>query len=310
MGCLLSGLRGRLDSLDENELHQAGLTHGGKNRPLLKDPPLWKSEMPITAGQLMSKRDEFWDTAPAFDGRREIWDALKAAVAAFETKDHELAQAIVDGASITLPYGSLGDCYDELGNRYQVPIYMLAYPINFLDESPAAATASEDLEPASQSGKGHTRTFSIRISTTNEDHSISLSENSTILEGKLEVERQFNVSANLQRWFFGGKVLLDKSTLASHKLPEEHLIQVIRKLSAEEREKLIQEEKDEEDDKRLPEEPSPLPTDETIAFSTASATQNMTEVSSNEVSDVASTEASQPPEAMETVEVVPPTEPS
>ncbi len=73
--------------------------------PLKKDKPKWKSEYPMTEGQLRSKRDEFWDTAPAFDGRKEIWDALKAAAVAIECNDHELAQAIVDGASITLPHG-------------------------------------------------------------------------------------------------------------------------------------------------------------------------------------------------------------
>src|SRR4029434_2353029 len=60
----------------------------------------------MTEGQLRSKRDEFWDTAPAFEGRKEIWDALKAAAVALEASDHELAQAIVDGASITLPHGT------------------------------------------------------------------------------------------------------------------------------------------------------------------------------------------------------------
>ena len=49
-----------------------------------------------------AKRDEFWETAPAFEGRKEIWDALRAAA---ETEDHTLAQAIVDGANITLPTG-------------------------------------------------------------------------------------------------------------------------------------------------------------------------------------------------------------
>lgn len=59
----------------------------------------------MTEGQLRSKRDEFWDTAPAFEGRKEIWDALRAAASAFESSDHLLAQAILDGASITLPHG-------------------------------------------------------------------------------------------------------------------------------------------------------------------------------------------------------------
>lgn len=77
----------------------------GRNEPLKKDRPKWKSDYPMTEGQLRSKRDEFWDTAPAFEGRKEIWDALKAAAVALECNDHELAQAIVDGANITLPHG-------------------------------------------------------------------------------------------------------------------------------------------------------------------------------------------------------------
>lgn len=77
----------------------------GRNEPLKKERLKWKSDYPMTDGQLRSKRDEFWDTAPAFEGRKEIWDALKAAAYAAEANDHELAQAILDGASITLPHG-------------------------------------------------------------------------------------------------------------------------------------------------------------------------------------------------------------
>lgn len=77
----------------------------GRNEPLRKERLKWKSDYPMTDGQLRSKRDEFWDTAPAFEGRKEIWDALKAAAYAAEANDHELAQAILDGASITLPHG-------------------------------------------------------------------------------------------------------------------------------------------------------------------------------------------------------------
>ena len=80
----------------------------GRNQPLKKEKPKWKSDYPMTDGQLRSKRDEFWDTAPAFEGRKEIWDALKAAALAFESNDHELAQAIIDGANITLPHGRSG----------------------------------------------------------------------------------------------------------------------------------------------------------------------------------------------------------
>lgn len=66
--------------------------------------------MPITERQLKIKRDTFWETAPAYDGRCEIWDALKAACAAAEEDDYSLAQAIIDGANITLPTGKQTLC--------------------------------------------------------------------------------------------------------------------------------------------------------------------------------------------------------
>lgn len=107
----------------------------------------WKSDVPLTEGQLRSKRDEFWDTAPAFEGRKEIWDALRAAAVAAEAMDYELAQAILDGASVSVPNGYLTECYDELGARYQVPIYCLSYPINIVKEDNGRDSPAECSEP-------------------------------------------------------------------------------------------------------------------------------------------------------------------
>lgn len=93
-----------------------------KNSPLCHETIRWRSDVPLTQGQLRSKRDEFWETAPgvfpifnfyfyytfifpAFDGRREIWDALKAASKAAESLDFVLAQAILDGANVSVPNG-------------------------------------------------------------------------------------------------------------------------------------------------------------------------------------------------------------
>lgn len=50
-----------------------------RNHALTSDRPKWRSDVPLTEGQLLSKRDEFWETAPAFEGKLEIWNALKAA---------------------------------------------------------------------------------------------------------------------------------------------------------------------------------------------------------------------------------------
>lgn len=84
-----------------------------KNHPLFHETIRWKSDVPLTEGQLRSKRDEFWETAPAFDGRKEIWDALRAATVAAEALDFQLAQAILDGANIFLANGYLTECYGK-----------------------------------------------------------------------------------------------------------------------------------------------------------------------------------------------------
>ena len=78
----------------------------GQNQPLHTSPEVWKTEVPWTEGQLRGKRDTFWETAPAYDGRKEIWDALKAACEAVDEEDYGLAQAILEGANISLPTGA------------------------------------------------------------------------------------------------------------------------------------------------------------------------------------------------------------
>ena len=71
----------------------------------MRKPVVWSADLPLTMGQLQGRRDTFWDTAPMYDGRREIWDALRAAVEAAEREEYDLAQAILSGANITLPTG-------------------------------------------------------------------------------------------------------------------------------------------------------------------------------------------------------------
>lgn len=73
-------------------------TVGAGNTVICRKPPVWASEVPMTLGQLLSKCDEFWDTAPAFAGRPEIWQALRAAA---ECGDEATAQAITSAVNIT-----------------------------------------------------------------------------------------------------------------------------------------------------------------------------------------------------------------
>lgn len=79
----------------------------GHNQTLKKEKPEWESDYHMTRGQRCGERDGFGDTALAFEGRKGSWDASKAAAHASESNGHALAQAIIGGATITLPQGAV-----------------------------------------------------------------------------------------------------------------------------------------------------------------------------------------------------------
>ncbi|XP_063086858.1 ubiquitin domain-containing protein 2 [Cavia porcellus] len=195
----------------------------GRNQPLKKEKPKWKSDYPMTDGQLRSKRDEFWDTAPAFEGRKEIWDALKAAAHAFESNDHELAQAIIDGANITLPHGALTECYDELGNRYQLPVYCLAPPINMIEEKSDIETLDIPEPPPNS---GYESQLRLRLST-GKDLKLVVRSTDTVFHMKRRLQAAEGVEPSSQRWFFSGRPLTDKMKLEELKIPKDYVVQVI-----------------------------------------------------------------------------------
>lgn len=195
-----------------------------KNHPLCHETIRWKSDVPLTDGQLRSKRDEFWDTAPAFDGRKEIWDALRAAATAAESQDFQLAQAILDGAIISVPNGFLTECYDELGNRYQVPVYCLSYPINIVKE----ASGRDSPVECSESIDGGTEVIlKLRLSSTCSDVKLSVYSSDTIAIAKKKLQNQESIDPSSQRWFFGGKLLSDKMRVEEAKVTPGYVIQVI-----------------------------------------------------------------------------------
>ncbi|RWS07286.1 ubiquitin domain-containing protein 2-like protein [Dinothrombium tinctorium] len=200
----------------------------GKNQPLKQEKPKWKSDVPLTEGQLRSKRDEFWETAPAFEGRKEIWDALKAAAYASENNDYDLAQAILDGALISLPNGTLLDCYDELGNRYQLPIYCLSAPINLIEEGSDSESPSPESEPISEGRFGGEEiSVKFRISSSCKDVKMSVFSKETILSAKRKLATIEGIEPNKQRWFFGGRLLNDKMKIEDAKLQSGFVVQVI-----------------------------------------------------------------------------------
>ncbi|KAI9083464.1 hypothetical protein K1719_034406 [Acacia pycnantha] len=103
---------------------------GGAVKKIRKPKP-WKHPQPITRTQLIQLREEFWDTSPHYGGRKEIWDALRAAAEA----DITLAQAIVESAGVIVQSSDLTVCYDERGAKYELPKYVLSEPTNMIRDS-------------------------------------------------------------------------------------------------------------------------------------------------------------------------------
>ncbi|CAO3618994.1 unnamed protein product [Cunninghamella blakesleeana] len=86
----------------------------------------------MTKSRLTQQRFTFWDTAPFYEGRPEIWQALQAAM---NSDDLALSQSILDAANIKLPTGNPADgCYDELGTKYVIPVYCIVDPTNLIDD--------------------------------------------------------------------------------------------------------------------------------------------------------------------------------
>ncbi len=53
---------------------------------------------------------------------------------------------VINCANISLPHGTLLDCYDELGTRYQLPVYVLSPPTNLIDGEQSSLDSRGDNE--------------------------------------------------------------------------------------------------------------------------------------------------------------------
>ncbi|KAL1834076.1 uncharacterized protein LOC108210437 [Daucus carota subsp. sativus] len=109
----------------------SSIAKGDEAAKKIRKPKPWKHSEAITRAQLKQMREEFWDTAPHYGGRKEIWDALQAAAESELT----LAQAIVDSAGVIVQSADLTICYDERGAKYELPKYVLSEPTNIISDS-------------------------------------------------------------------------------------------------------------------------------------------------------------------------------
>ncbi|KAG2198576.1 hypothetical protein INT46_000719 [Mucor plumbeus] len=83
-----------------------------KSKPFKRTGLLWTAEMPISNVELDQKRSVFWNTAPSYGGREEIWQALHVA---FSENDIIMARSILEAANIILPTGNPCEgCFDGM----------------------------------------------------------------------------------------------------------------------------------------------------------------------------------------------------
>ncbi|EMP27911.1 Ubiquitin domain-containing protein 1 [Chelonia mydas] len=118
---------------------------------------------------------------------------------------------------------SLTECYDELGNRYQLPVYCLAPPANLILER-GSDESTEPPEPAPSTR----REFPLKVRlSTGKDLRLSASVADTVGQLKKQLQAQEGIEPGWQRWFFSGKLLTDRTRLHEAKIQKDFVIQVI-----------------------------------------------------------------------------------
>ncbi|KAF2431087.1 hypothetical protein EJ08DRAFT_588012, partial [Tothia fuscella] len=104
-----------------------------------------------TRRALLRERDAFFETRVT--GRSEVWAAVRLVCDLIEQGELGEAQAVLEAAGCTCPSGDLwgrkGGVYDELGEKYVVPTWVVGEPPGMTDE---------DAEVVKETGSGDTDT--------------------------------------------------------------------------------------------------------------------------------------------------------
>ncbi|KAI8061269.1 hypothetical protein BDF21DRAFT_455646 [Thamnidium elegans] len=119
------------------------VSYYNKSRPFKRSGLMWTSDTPMSVTDLEQKRLTYWESAPIYGGRIEIWQALQVA---FSETDVIMARSILEAANVLLPTGNPCEgCFDELGNDYNIPIYCIVPPANLcMFDTPSEEFCSQD----------------------------------------------------------------------------------------------------------------------------------------------------------------------
>ena len=150
----------------------------------------------------------------------------------------------MDGAGISLPHGSLNECYDELGTRYAIPVYCLSYPINIVadsangegrPDSPAEFSVPVNGDDGNATDKGQEIKIRVRISLTEDEKRLVVNTNETVMAAKKRLytkQQEIGGGGSVpeparQRWYFAGKLLGDKTRIGDAKIPAGYVVQCV-----------------------------------------------------------------------------------
>lgn len=118
------------------------------------------------------------------------------------------------------------DAYDELGNRYVLPVYCVSKPTNLIRDEDVSGEASAEVEDDDSVPIGEELYIKLRLST-GKDLKMTVYTSDTVLKIKRKLQKLEGIEPSKQRWFYAGRMLIDKTTIGEAKIPKGHVVQVI-----------------------------------------------------------------------------------
>ena len=140
----------------------------------------------------------------------------------------------MDGLLALSSSGQLTDAYDELGNRYSIPVYCLNGPTTTPDINEKGHPHSQAPGPAPQGSPKHPRdhegtraVVKVRLSTTGKDIRVALSSMDTVEDLKRLLEREHGLDPQRTTMLYFGRVVRNKTRIQTLKIPKGHVIQAV-----------------------------------------------------------------------------------
>ena len=209
----------------------------------LEEPRKWTSKRKITKQMLEKKREEFWHTAQATNVPA-VWQQLHTVCDVMTSGDLATANAICQAAGIITPEGSLTECYDQFGNRYEIPHYCICDPVNLVTGAPGSYKR-EGVTERSRGDPGPETMIRARLYVDEIELKIKTHENESIDMFKSQIQaatveytkgdahnaghEDLPVEPNRMRLFANGRELKETETLSWVGVTAAHVVQVMVK---------------------------------------------------------------------------------